>query len=330
MNRNLLIDALVRQTMILIAHFATSGGTRTPLAHIADEIFLSLAKELQTQGLGRKVIADMFGLTLRSYHAKVRRVTESQSQRGQSLWEAVTAYLEEKKMATRAEVLHRFRRDDGVTVAGILTDLVDSGFAFRSGSGDNTLYRLATAEELGALFHASSGRFNALIWVTLFRYGPMTVAALTKHFPILDAEQLTEALTQLVDEGHVQRTSESESVVYSSAMCVITAENEEGWEAAIWDHFQAMVTAICTKARAGQKRSRFNDHIGGSTYHFQVSDIHPLKDEVLDFLQLTRNAASALRKRVDEYNAESPSAGRPVRVTFYAGQTVLSEDSDNE
>jgi hypothetical protein len=47
MNRQVLIDQVVRQTMILIAQLATTGGTRAPLAHLADRVFFHLARELR-------------------------------------------------------------------------------------------------------------------------------------------------------------------------------------------------------------------------------------------------------------------------------------------
>jgi hypothetical protein len=89
MDSQLLIDQVVRQTMILIAQLATSGGARAPLAHIADTVFLELARELEAQGLSRKVTADMFGVALRSYRRRIQRLSESVTERGRSLWAAV-------------------------------------------------------------------------------------------------------------------------------------------------------------------------------------------------------------------------------------------------
>jgi hypothetical protein len=40
MTRQILIDNIVRQTTILIAQLATSGGVRSPLAQVADRAFL--------------------------------------------------------------------------------------------------------------------------------------------------------------------------------------------------------------------------------------------------------------------------------------------------
>jgi hypothetical protein len=46
-----LIDAVVRQTTVLIAQLSTSAGIRAPLAHIADQIFLDLARQIEAQGV---------------------------------------------------------------------------------------------------------------------------------------------------------------------------------------------------------------------------------------------------------------------------------------
>jgi hypothetical protein len=64
MNVELLIDAIFRQTTVLIAQLATHGGARAPLAHVANQVFLDLASELEAQGVSRKVGADMFGMAL--------------------------------------------------------------------------------------------------------------------------------------------------------------------------------------------------------------------------------------------------------------------------
>ncbi len=57
MNVQLLIDAIVRQTTVLVAQLATAGGVRAPLSHVANQVFADLAAELERQGLSRKVTA---------------------------------------------------------------------------------------------------------------------------------------------------------------------------------------------------------------------------------------------------------------------------------
>jgi len=53
---SLLIDAIVRQTTVLIAHLSTAAGIRAPLAHVADEVFLRLASEIEAQGVGQDAL----------------------------------------------------------------------------------------------------------------------------------------------------------------------------------------------------------------------------------------------------------------------------------
>ena len=93
MHTRLLIDAIVRQTTVLLAQLSTASGTRAPLAHVAGEVFLSLAREIEAQGVGRKVAADMFGLALRTYQKKVQRLAESATEVESTLWEAVLDFI---------------------------------------------------------------------------------------------------------------------------------------------------------------------------------------------------------------------------------------------
>jgi hypothetical protein len=155
----------VRQTTVLIAQLATSGGVRAPLAHIANQVFIDLARELEAQGVSRTVGADMFGMALRTYQRKTQRLRESVTMRGRSLWEAVLEYLQSEDVVTRSAVLMRFRQDDHTLVRGVLRDLTEGGFVFSSGSGEGTAYRAARAEELAKLREAEgASAFNALLW----------------------------------------------------------------------------------------------------------------------------------------------------------------------
>ena len=112
MNLKLLIDGIVRQTTVLIAQLSTASGVRSPLAHVADQVFVELAREIEAQGVRRQVVADMFGMALRTYHARVSRLAASRTDQGRSLWEAVLSYIEQTGLVTRLELLRRFSGDD--------------------------------------------------------------------------------------------------------------------------------------------------------------------------------------------------------------------------
>jgi hypothetical protein len=310
-SRNLLIDGMVRQMMVTIGQIATTGGVRTPLAHVANEVFLSLAKELESQGVGRKIIADMFGLTLRAYHIKVRRIGESRTVGGRSLWTAIHGFIAERESVPRVEVQRRFARDEASSVAGILNDLVKSGLIFRSGEGKATVYRTATSDDLAK---SSGTSIDSFVWMEVHRRGALS----------LDA--LEQALERLTRAGSVQRAELDDGAQYTSPQLLIPLDDPEGWEAAVLDHFQTVATTIGVKAQRLPHRSAAADRTGGSTFHFDLSDEHPLRDEVLSLLRRFREEASDLRKRVEE---QFEPSDHPYRVSLYVGQVVIDDREEN-
>src|ERR1051325_4529652 len=117
----------MRQTTVLVAELAPSRGLRPPLAHLADQVFLELTRELDAQGVSRKVSADMFGMALRSYLRRIQGLSESSTDRGRTLWEAVLDYIGQGEMRSRAQILARFSHDDHNLVRGVLHDLTENG-----------------------------------------------------------------------------------------------------------------------------------------------------------------------------------------------------------
>ncbi|MEM9069276.1 MAG: crosslink repair DNA glycosylase YcaQ family protein [Myxococcota bacterium] len=319
MNRTWLIDAVVRQTMVLVAELATRH--RSPVGYLAEKVFIDLVRQLEDAGLGQKIIADMFGMALRTYHARVRRFSESSTDRGQTLWIAVARYLQDRKTATRGEVLHRFRRDDHRVVRSVLKDLVENGVLFRSGRGDQTTYRAVEAAELPV---AERDVAAAHIALALVRNGPATEAELATSTQIAPAI-VSEALQTLVSAGQVHDRGDR----FVATEVLIPYEDEAGWEAAVFDHFQAVVTAITTKLRHGGK-SQFRDVVGGSTYRFDVWDGHPLESEVLGLLAEARELASNLRTRTDAHSRNATPPAHTRQVVFYVGQTVPIEEEEEK
>lgn len=321
MNVQVLIDQIVRQTMVLIAQLATTGGSRAPLAHIADRVFIELARELEAQGLSRQVSADMFGVALRTYRRRIQRLGESATEQGRSLWSAVLEFVPTDRLVTRIEIFRRFKLDDEAQVGAILSDLCDSGFLLRLGRGAVTAYRATTAEELSEL-DASTDGLGQFLWLLIYREGPLSREQLLDKTRV-DAERLGAALDDLSASGRVRLLDGQ----YSTAELVVPADSPSGWEAAMLDHFQAVVNTLCSRLRGNSDAATS----GGSTYTFVVSPGHPLAHDVYGQLQRSRQELSALRTRVDEYNAEHP-LDTSERVVVYVGQYVQkdwSEDDDD-
>lgn len=331
MNVPLLVDAIVRQTTVLIAHLATSGGARAPLAHTANQVFLDLAQELKAQGLGHKVIADMFGLALRTYHGKVRRLSESSTFRGQSLWSAVLGHIQEKQQIQRTALLQRFQYDDNAALRGVIQDLVDSGLVSRTGRGDRTTYRAVDIADAAAE-EGPGEHLDEVAWVAVHRFGPIEANELAKVLAC-EVSALAPTLDRLVQRGDVIREQRGAQITYHAERCYVPVGSAIGWEAALFDHYQAVVTAMCTKLNLGSNRATAGEWVGGSTYHYDVWEGHPLFDEVAQHLTALRATSVALRQRVESYNAEhaAPSEDAQRRFTAYVGQTVvgLTEERDD-
>lgn len=329
MNVKVLIDAIVRQNMVLVAQLSTIAGVRAPLAHVANQVFLKLVQELEAQGVRKKVIADMFGLALRSYQRKVRRLLASETDEGHSLWEAVLTFISEQKEVTRSAVLQRFCHDDDAMIRSVLNDLISSKIVIQLNKGSSIIYRYAEESE-GDRTEADA----ALVWVAIYRQGPISFTDLCDALK-LDPDTIEDAVETLLQDGRVQETlihsKEKTQRGYAANAFFSGYDEPNGWEAALFDHYQAVVTAISTKLQNKNTRASRADVLGGSTYSFDIWTGHPFEKQALGLLRKTRKEADDLLEKVHAYNTKHRSKknmSESARVSFYVGQSVREEDDD--
>jgi hypothetical protein len=329
-NVPLLIDALVRQTTVLIAQLATSGGIRAPLSQIANQVFVELANELAAQGVSRKVSADMFGMALRAYVRKVRRLNDSASEQGRTLWKAVVDYLQDGAPKTRDQILARFSREDEAQIRSILQDLTESGLVFISGDAAAAIYRATSDAELLQLKQASSADgLEEFLWVLVYREGPLTASVLARRLRMRE-DEVVSLLERLVSQQRVQVTIADGVTSYGATEFHVLLDARTGWEAAVFDHFQAVVQTITQRLQGNARIPHLEDIVGGSTYSFDVWPGHPLADEVKSTLKSLRSAQTALRKRVEEYNAAAERPADYTQVVVYVGQCVTPRNEADE
>jgi hypothetical protein len=331
-NIQFLIDSIVRQTTVLIAQLATAGGVRAPLSHVAGQVFVELSRALEEQGISRKVRADMFGMALRSYQRKTQRLQESLTDRGKSLWEAVLGYLAEHPGVTRTQVRERFRHDDQEQVKSVLYDLTESGLVYAAGSGPSAVYRVVGGDELGSQSAQREGSDgDTLLWALVFRHGPLSREQLGQRVA-LSAEKLDAALLRLLEQGRVGHRRRGDEVLYVAPELTVGFEEPAGWEAAVWDHYQAVVQTITAKLERERVANR-DDTVGGSTYTLLVWPGHPLEHEALSQLKRYRAEQSELRARVDRYNAAHALPAERTEVVVYVGQharTGVTDDASEQ
>lgn len=313
---------------MLIAQLSTAAGIRAPLAHVADQVFLDLAKELESQGLGRKVVADMFGMAVRGYQKKVQRLTESVTVRDRTLWEAVLDFVRDNGGATRRRVFERFRADDEEAVASVLRDLVSSGLVLTSGHGATSIYRATSEADLRRLVDAESAdSLAALVWAIVYHHPGIYLEDLAGHLSA-DRDALRSAITALVAEGRLECDDAVAFRGLRATVLVVPVGAESGWEGAVYDHFHAVASAIAAKLRLGTLKADMADRVGGTTLHFEIRPGHPLEEEVYGLLRTVRANAHDLWRRVCEHNASQPiEEDEKVSVCFYFGQSVVSEES---
>jgi hypothetical protein len=329
-NSQILIDAIVRQTMVLIAQLSTADGVRSPLSHIADEVFVGLVRELERQKLGKKVIADMFGLVLRSYQQKVQRLSESATARGITLWGALHGFLVERESASRAEVLQHFKHDEEGKVRSILNDLVESGLVRRTGTGKETRYRAASAEELEELGASASNAEDiaetnaALVWVHLYPESPISKERLAAIVPLAEPA-LSAAIERLVSDERIVIETRADGIYYATDRCLIPVGQAAGWEAAVVDHHRAVLKALAAKVVGGKHVSAAADEIGGTTLNFALYPGHPREREVRQLLATVRRQVVSLWDEVATYN-QTQRIPSTYSVSFYCGQNVTDEE----
>ncbi|HVY30663.1 MAG TPA: hypothetical protein VHB79_29085 [Polyangiaceae bacterium] len=320
MNPQLLIDAIVRQTTVLIAQLSTAAGVRAPLSHVADQVFLDLAREIEAQGVSRKVAADMFGLALRTYQTKVQRLSLSSTERDRTLWEGILAFVAEHGPVSRKKLFEHFERDDPTSIGAVLSDLVQSRLVERSKGRSGPLFRLAPNAERKSN-PPSAEALAALVWVAVYR-GNDSTAAIASYLG-LDATEVEGALASLRSQGRV--SDGPEGMVTTGVTVPVGAE--QGWEAAVFDHYQSMVTAITRKVMRGAPRSAAEDVVGGTTITFELHRDHPLREEVRGLLARMRGEVNDLWRRVGEHNqANDAAAAETETVSFYFGQSTSDGD----
>jgi hypothetical protein len=262
-------------------------------------------------------------LALRAYIRKVGRLREGHSAPGVTLWQAVLEFIREHGLVLRSRVLQRFEHDPEAVLASVLHDLCESGLVFVLGSGSRVAYRAATEEELGQL--ARSGPddgLEELVWALVLHEGPISEAELGRRVSRA-AGDLEATLAALLVDGRVERGTNGQ---LAARDLIIPLAAGSGWEAAVFDHFQAVVQTIVQRIQ--QRAVDPAVPVGGSTYRFDIWPGHPLEQRVQMQLAEIRERLSALRNEVSVHNERAGVPAQYRQVALYVGQCQLDREAE--
>jgi len=120
---------------------------------------------------------------------------------------------------------------------------------FASGVGDGAVYRMATSEDLSHVRASEPGEaapaLGAMRWAVIYREGPLGRDQLGWRMPVPEAT-LDASLDRLTQTGRIERDRRG---AFRCHEMDVPYGSSTGWEAAVFDHFQAVVKTVCCKLR---------------------------------------------------------------------------------
>jgi hypothetical protein len=210
--------------------------------------------------------------------------------------------------------------------------LVHSGLIYVTGKGDSAIYGITSdADQKRVVQQEDTEAMTSMIWLSAYRK-PQTYEELTAAFP-LHQQAAKQAIETLLAEGRLKTDDAQNPPTLRAETFLVPVGTELGWEAAVFDHFQAVANAIAAKARRGKNVSSQDDTIGGATLSFDLATNHPYAAEVLGLLAKVRKDVNTLWDKVSIYNQGHPiPEADKTRVFFYFGQNVETpnEESNHE
>src|SRR5690606_29932804 len=143
---------------------------------------------------------------------------------------------------------------------------------------------------------------DELVWAFVYRLGPRSRDQMVQEVGSAGRE-MDEALERLVEDARIEKDITSGGATYRCSRLFIPVDAPVGWEAAVFDHFKAMVNTVSARlsdeTQAGTER-----RVGGSTYTLDIWQGHPFAEEAMNTLARVRTQLSAQREKIEAYNAE--------------------------
>jgi len=236
-------------------------------------------------------------------------------------------HVKAHSLVTRLEILQRFSRDDEAQLRAVLHDLCDSQLIFASGAGASASYRAASEDELATLQRKQGSEgADELLVALMYREGPVTLRQVVDMVQG-DSVAVEAGIVRLLNAGRIECIEQEGVTRYHARALLVPLGAPVGWEAAVFDHFKALVATILGRLRENRSAA-LEDMVGGSTYTIDVWPGHPLAEEAYGTLSRVRLMLSDLRARVAEFNDVRDVPENHTRVVMYVGQCLINEGNE--
>lgn len=325
MNFSNLVERIVPLVAELFATLSSRDPLRMHFADIAGKTLLDIVQTLRSDGISQEAIAASLEMTITGFRAKMKKLTQEYEEPGEepgagrprTLLERVHAHVYEHGGdscgARFQDIAAAFSGIKPDSLGGVLHFLVQSRVLSVTGRGTTREYFAVPQQRADAATLADAV-------VTLYRDGPLTAEELAHRLEVT-LPMAREFVERLDAKGQLETIDQpTGDRAYRATTYHVPVSSTEGYEAALWDHLQAVLRSINKKIRLGRYNATLHDVNGGTTFSFDVAAQSPLYDELSGFLKRMRVEMEDFRDRA---LAEAPAPSEEAkRITLYTGQMV--------
>ena len=320
-----LVERMVPLVAELFATLKTNDPLRMDFADIGHKTLLDIVTVLRDEGLTNDEIAATLDLSIAGFYKRVKELREtyapaSPRKRRTTLWERAYEVVLGKTGGSPLRgvkypaIQAALPSVSDERLRSTLRFLVRYGLLTVTGPATLPEYRvIPQGTDPGVTLHAVN--------VTLYRDGPLTLEALAERLDASGAECLPHVEALRTAGKIIEARSDDGAVTFKASGYHIEPESEEGFQAALWDHFHVVVRAICKKVRM-RRHLQATATNGGTTFSFDIPVGSPLYGEVSGFLGEMRTRMEDWLQRVVALDAATPAEVPRARVTIYTGQMV--------
>jgi hypothetical protein len=166
----------------------------------------------------------------------------------------------------------------------------------------------------------SNEGLDELLWALIYREGPVSFAELARQQ--IEESALSAALARLLESGRIEGGVDAP---YRARTLIIPLGSVVGWEAAVFDHFKALVSTVICRLSADRASAALGDRVGGSTYTLDVWPGHPHEQEAHETLRKLRVELAELREKIEQHNAGQSVPDNYTQVILYLGQCLIPQ-----